>query len=111
MAEKVMLDDKQTLRITTKTAGLVSGSTGNSQKQLDDGEFENPDRQIAVTQISDFAQMPEFSQISEFAQISDLTQISYYTQISEFAQISDFTQISDSTQMSEVTRMSEFAQI
>ena len=30
MAEKVMLDDKQTLRNTTKTAGLVSGSTGNS---------------------------------------------------------------------------------
>ena len=30
MAEKVMLDDKQILRLPTKTAGLVSGSTGNS---------------------------------------------------------------------------------
>ena len=30
MAQKVMLHDKQILRLPTKTAGLVSGSTGNS---------------------------------------------------------------------------------
>ena len=34
---------------------------------LDDGEVEHPDRQIAFTQISDFAQMFEFTRMSEFA--------------------------------------------
>ena len=37
---------------------------------LDDGEVEHPDRQIAFTQISDFAQMSEFTRISDFVQIS-----------------------------------------
>ena len=45
MAEKVMLDDKQILRLPTKTAGLMSGSTGNSPGgHLDNGKFEHPDR-------------------------------------------------------------------
>ena len=62
MAEKVMLDDEQTLRIANlKLYALCLAALEivleDIEGHLDDGEVEHPDRQIAFTQISDFAQM------------------------------------------------------
>ena len=57
MAEKVILDDKQTLRIANlklyaSCLTVVEIVLEDIEGHLDDGEVEHPDRQIAFTQMS-----------------------------------------------------------